>query len=48
LKRSWSKLRALIARFPDREQAEPALYELAQGAANCASASPWLTRYLVR
>ena len=42
------ELRMLITRFPDSEQAEPALYELAQGAHDCASATPWLTRYLVR
>lgn len=42
------ELRALIARFPESQQAEPALYELAQRAQDCASAVPWLQRYLAR
>ena len=42
------ELRLLIARFPDSEQAEPALYELAQRAPDCTSAVPRLRRYLAR
>ncbi len=42
------ELRALIARYPESEEAEPALYELVQGAPDCASAVPWLQRYLAR
>jgi len=40
------ELEALVARFAESAEAEPALYELGQMAADCAAAVPWLERYL--